>query len=765
MNKFHSLWASFGVLFYLTGCQSNQPLSLQNSKKGSVVMDFESSSELRQLELNNALSSIIETKSGKAAKVEFLGHKHHQSSVTFVPTSALDLSSYSTAGLTFNIRNPENSSVHLYVTVKGAQGKTQNRSFVVPANSTDTYLLEIAGLDLTQETGIRSNPYSWQDDYQPIIWRYGTKDIDTSAIPSVAFKVFGVPDNKVLYFDDIQLVTPEKVNEDYLVGLVDKFGQSTKVDFQNKVSSVAELVAISEKEQKELSQPHGLDRSKFNGWKSGPKLKATGYYRVDKYDGKWTLIDPEGYLFYSNGIANVRMANTTTITGYDFDQRFIKQREPGDLTPEDSIGLNTAPESAWASRYVSSDLRANMFTWLPEYGTPMGQHFGYRREVHTGVIPRGETYSFYQANLARKYQTNDVKDAEEKWRDTTIKRMKNWGFTSFGNWIDPSFYQLDKYPYFANGWIIGDYKTVSSGNDYWSPLPDVFDPVFKERAFITVKQVANEVQNSPWCVGVFIDNEKSWGQMGSVQSQYGVPISALSLDTSESPTKQHFTKLMKAKYKTIAKLNESWQVALSSWSEFEQGIKLTDFNDNVVADLSTMLYEFGKQYFVTVNQAMEKYMPNHMYLGARFAGWGMTPELRQAAAEVADVVSYNYYKEVINEDFWQFLKDMDRPSIIGEFHNGSLDSGLLNPGLIHASSQADRGKKYAEYVNSALDNPYFVGTHWFQYIDSPLTGRALDGENYNIGFVSVTDIPYQPIVDAAREVNRNLYQRRFNNEK
>lgn len=72
--------------------------------------------------------------------------------------------------------------------------------------------------------------------------------------------------------------------------------------------------------------------------------------------------------------------------------------------------------------------------------------------------------------------------------------------------------------------------------------------------------------------------------------------------------------------------------------------------------------------------------------------------------------------------------------------------------------------KYAEYVNSAIDNPYLVGTHWFQYIDSPLTGRALDGENYNVGFVSVTDIPYQPLVDAAKDVNKNIYSRRYTNE-
>ena len=153
-------------------------------------------------------------------------------------------------------------------------------------------------------------------------------------------------------------------------------------------------------------------------------------------------------------------------------------------------------------------------------------------------------------------------------------------------------------------------------------------------------------------------------------------------------------------------------------------------------------------------------MPNHMYLGARFADWGMTPELRAASARHVDVMSYNFYREGISDVFWDFLHDIDMPSIIGEFHNGALDSGLLNPGLIHAESQEDRGRKYAEYVNSVLDHPQFVGAHWFQYIDSPLTGRALDGENYNVGFVSVTDQPYEPLVDAAKRVNNKLYERR-----
>ncbi|MBU2872088.1 beta-galactosidase [Colwellia sp. E2M01] len=770
--------AALSSCILLASC-SDQPSSYTTIVKNkeiavqaaNVIYNFDSKPLQNSIVVDHAKYAIISQEQTDATgskasnnnvlKVDFLSEEHHQSMLEFTAEKPWDWSQQGDFGLALDIGNPKPTSVHVYVSVKDSQGAAHNRSFVVPANSDDSYVIELAGADLNQETGIRSNPFSWKSEYTPIIWRYGSKNIDLTQVTSVSFKVIGVGEDKVLTFDNIELVKPKSIDTNYLKGLVDQFGQSNKMDFVNKVSSVEELVSISNDEQATLNDDLLSDRSKYNGWSDGPKLEATGFYRVEKYQDVWTLVDPEGYLFFSNGIANIRMANTSTITGYDFDANFIKQREPGDLTPEDSIGLNRAPEAAWPTREVSSPLRADMFTWLPKYDEPMAKHFGYRREVHTGVIDKGETYSFYQANLARKYQSDDLDIIEQKWRDTTIKRMQNWGFTSFGNWVDPNYYDMAEYPYFANGWIIGDYKTVSSGNDYWSPLPDPFDPKFKERAYATVKQISAEVKNSPWCVGVFIDNEKSWGQMGSITSQYGVAISALKLAKSESPAKRFFSQQLNKKYKDINTLNTAWNTNFNSWQVLDSGIELTEFNDKSIEDLATFLYEFGKQYFAVVNEAMDTYMPNHLYMGVRFADWGMTPEVRQAAAEEVDVVSYNYYKEVINEDFWQFLKIIDRPSIIGEFHNGSLDSGLLNPGLIHAANQEDRGKKYAEYVNSAIDNPYIIGTHWFQYIDSPLTGRALDGENYNVGFVSVTDIPYQPLVDAAKKVNKNIYTRRF----
>ncbi|MDO6775645.1 agarase [Shewanella sp. 3_MG-2023] len=768
-----------GSLATLLGCNSHTPAEATTantsetakdtvSKADNVnfertLFDFENADQLQNIIGKNALFSIVNSGSNNALEVTFQSEVNYKANISLQATSPWDISGHQDVAIAVDITNHADASTPLYVKAFDLNDH-QSRSTVIPASSSKTYYIVLSGDELDQNTGIRSNPKYWLTDYEQIEWRGGKKDLDLHHITAFEFQVGGSLVDKHLSFDNVRLITPKAVISDYLVGLVDQFGQNAKQYFNGKVNSVEALQQRSAKEIALLEKaPRLADRSQFNGWINGPKLAATGYFRVDKYRDKWTLVDPEGYLFFSNGIANIRMANTSTITGYDFDPALINIKLATDLTPEDSLGLNQVDHQAIPSRKLVSALRSDMFSWLPSYDEPLGQNFGYRRSVHTGPVLSGETFSFYRANLQRKFAENDPEKLFKKWKDNTINRMHSWGFTSFGNWVDPGYYQMNRLPYFANGWIIGDFKTVSSGNDYWSPLPDPFDPVFAVRARATIAQIALEVDNNPWCIGVFIDNEKSWGMMGSTQSQYGIVINTLSRSTEDSPAKAAFVDALKSKYLTIDSLNKAWEQKFS-WDDLIKGVSLKNINDDVSADLSMLLTLYAEQYFKTVSSTLKQYMPNHLYMGARFASWGMTPEIRAAAAKYADVMSYNYYNEGLDKGFWAFLEEVNRPSIIGEFHNGSLDSGLLHPGLVPAQSQADRGLMYQEYMKSVIENRYFVGAHWFQYIDSPLTGRAYDGENYNVGFVSVTDKPYTELVDAAKVVNSTLYKKRFSEE-
>lgn len=747
----------------------------QQEKTLQTLFIATNSSSLKQVKYTNATGTVVDSAS-TGLKVLFHGKDNINSAVEFIPDVAWDWSDLDDFNIAFDIGNEGEHSVQLFLNISDTNGDTYTRSVSVPVGPQSTYYAKMAGHDLAKSisddknefnftSGLRSNPDTWHSDDKQFISLWGKKNLKLSGISKISLSVQNNLFDKQITINDIRLRQNPPMDTLYLTGVVDQFGQNAKREFDGKVHSLAELNSARDKELKTLDGKWNTPRSKWGGWLNGPKLEATGNFRTAKYQGKWSLVDPEGYLYFATGIDIIRLANSSTMTGYDFPPEVLVKADNADVTPSDSQGLNRVADSAAPARFVASELRKDLFTWLPSYDEPMGQHYGYRTGVHSGPLKQGETYSFYSANLDRKY-SEMTPNYMEKWHDVTLDRMRNWGFTSLGNWTDPSFYDNQQVPFFANGWIIGDYKTVSSGDDFWGNMPDVFDPKFKERALHTVSVIAKEVKNTPWCVGVFIDNEKSFGRSETPQSRYGIVFNTLKRDGSEVPTKAAFTQMAKDKYASIEALNAAWGKDISSWSAFDKGIDSVLATDETqakqqLADYSDMLYAYADKYFSTVDAAMQTYLPNHLYLGSRFADWGMPMEVAKAATQYVDVMSYNIYKEGLHPKGWGFLEDFDMPSIVGEFHIGATDSGLFHPGLVHAANQQDRADMYQDYMGTIIDNPYFIGAHWFQYMDSPITGRAFDGENYNVGFVNVTDTPYAPMVNAAKDLHKGMYERRF----
>lgn len=703
---------------------------------------------------------------GKQALQVSIKNDDKNPGIIMKPETPIDASQFKNFSLVFDATNlTKVYSAQIYVTIVNDKGESTRRSAVIPVGKTQTLYAELASEHINGETGLRDDPIPWDNSSQ-VLSIIGLKNqVDFSTIREIHFKLAHPIADKTIVIDNVRLVETPAIPDDYLTGIIDKYGQAAKIDFDDKITSDEELKALADEELAMLEKEGTMaERSKFGGWSAGPKLEATGFFRTEKVGDRWALVDPDGYLFFSTGLANVRMANTTSFTGIDFKNDKVRYRDPEDVTPEDSRGMVKLDEDVTSTAYVAYPWRNKMFLDLPSYDDPLANNYSYRREQHIGPFAHGETYSHYQANLERRYGEPTENAHREKWVDVTLKRFLNWGFTSFGNWAGYEFYHENRMPYFANGWVIGDFKTVRSGMDYWGPMPDVFDPEFDRRAKVTVGVIAEEVKNNPWCIGVFVDNEKSWGLPGSTNTQYGIVLDALSKTISESPLKKEFIRLLKEKHSDIKALNTAWATDIKSWGELEKGIdykKKADFSEAMVEDLSMMLEAYATKYFQVVHDALAEVMPNHLYLGCRFASWGMSKEVRAAAKKYVDVFSYNFYEEALGDKYWKFLEDIDRPSIIGEFHMGSMDSGLFHPGLIHASDQKDRARMYTKYMETVIDNPYFVGAHWFQYLDSPTSGRAHDGENYNVGFVRITDVPYAPMVDAAKKLNQGLYQRRF----
>ncbi|BFM20294.1 agarase [Gilvimarinus japonicus] len=747
-----------------TFSHENEPKQkLTPSQLPTKVIDFSEAKNHGWLVSHGTEIDLVNTSKGSPLQVTFPAATHTPT-LTIAPERPWDFSALTDYNLAFDVQNLSAVSTHFYVELFDAAGNSQSRELSIPKGYQGKVFFPLAGEKAATDKGMWANPMPWPTDEMKMVWRSWHQSLDMSKITKISIYTIGVLQDRSLDIGDIVLRPNPDAGADWTTHLVDRFGQAAKKNSPLKVTTEAELKALAQRELKQLAeQPGPADRSRFGGYKNGPKLEATGYFRTEKVDGKWWMVDPDGYLFFSHGPANVRMSNLTTLTGVDFKDPSVRVVHADELTPEDSMGIIKVSDEVRESRYVINETRHDMFEWLPGYDDPLADHYSYRRSTHKGPVPHGETYSFYRANLERRYGETAPESYVKKWEEVTLDRMNSWGFTSFGNWVDPAFYPNQQIPYFANGWIIGDYQTLSGHTNHWGLMPDFFDPVFAERARATIEVIAKDVQASPWCVGIFIDNEKSWGEReGSVAERYGVILDALSKDAAQSPAKQAFTKRLQAQYSSIKALNRAWNTDFSSWSEFAENASTEQHSEAQVADLSTLLEALGEQYFEVVHGTLKEYLPHHLYMGARMANWGMPDEIIKASVKYTDVLSFNIYEEGMQTHQWAFLEDIDLPVVIGEFHIGATtDSDNYHPGIVSAASQKDRARMYKAYMESVLEKDYMVGAHWFQYVDEPVTGRAFDGENANIGFVTVTDIPYPEMIKAAKDINYNLYPKRY----
>ena len=532
------------------------------------------------------------------------------------------------------------------------------------------------------------------------------KPIDISKITSIRILVPVCQSKCSLYIKSIKLFKDWLKEDDIKLPIIDSFGQYTHTDWNGKVKTEKDITDNKMLEAKQIiSAPEFSDRDKYGGWLAGPKLKESGWFRVEKVNGKWWFVTPEGHLFFSLGMNCV---------GY-IDQTFV-------------------------------DARDGWFERLPQRNNT---EFARCYEVREGaqsmadeINGKGLTFNFYMANLIRKYGKN----WEKLSSDNACARLKYWGFNTIGNWSNEAVLAENKVPFVVTCTVAGNIKRIEGGGGYWSKMFDVYDPNFQHIVDASIAERVKKYANNKMCLGYFVDNELSWDavERGPLASKPTQPCRIAEIN------------MLKDRYKSIDALNKAWNTNAKNWD----GLRAPEKPNSVCqSDLDDFVYMFAHRYFETVKSTIKKYDGNHLYLGCRFSGL-VIPAIR-ACMEVSDVVSCNLYVREVDPSLGAIVSLLNKPVIIGEFHFGATDRGMFHPGLVDAHTQMGRGKSFEKYVNSVLDCPALVGCHWFQYADEPVCGRYLDGENFNIGFVDVTDTVYPEMVKASREVASKMYIRRY----
>lgn len=432
-------------------------------------------------------------------------------------------------------------------------------------------------------------------------------------------------------------------------GLIDAYGQVIGAH-PNPVRSDADLRAsIADEARRAKAWTRDPNLDSYGGLKNAPwKEKATGFYRVVKRKGAWTMVSPQGNPLFYTGLCTVPAPKW-------------------DMTPV------TGRESVFASLPPKGDL------WAPD---PWG----------------GEPVDYFTPvgwSLQRKY--GDGWNA--KARASMKTRLGQWGFSGMGKWSEP---------------VAGVPRVVDLSAD-WPKLGrhlDPFDPKARQAARASLERQLKDVKGDPWVVGTSIGNE----------------------------------------YDEIVTREEIEKLPASPAREALKGL-----------DVEAARKKYATAYYRFLYETIKSIDKEHLYFGFWIVpGWWQDESDWDLIAPWCDVIGYDRYSDVY-AGMEARQKRTGKATLLGEFSHPAWYGGTRGYGRynVFTETDADSGRKYAETVAAAANDPYCVGTLWFQYRDEPITGRgpgkgpqAVHGEHYAFGFVDVNDRPKWDLVTRAKAANR-----------
>jgi hypothetical protein len=231
--------------------------------------------------------------------------------------------------------------------------------------------------------------------------------------------------------------------------LVDELGQSVHDRWPRKARSIEDLRSAWRDEERALA-PSDAGLCRFGGF-LGTKAEATGFFRVEKKDGRWWLVDPDGHLFLSTGADVIRPEMVTPIAGRE---GFFREPPPEALLP------------------------------------PPERH---------GERERG--VSFLSWNLLRRFGESWT----SAWVELTTRRMDAWGLNTVANWSDPRLWETKHKAYVIplESWL------TEVG---YLGLPDVYSDAFAREADERARAQCAKRRDDPWLLGYFVANEPPFPQ-------------------------------------------------------------------------------------------------------------------------------------------------------------------------------------------------------------------------------------------------------------
>ena len=353
--------------------------------------------------------------------------------------------------------------------------------------------------------------------------------------------------------------------------------------------------------------------------------------------------------------------------------------------------------------------------------------------------------SLQKRSIVSKFNTNS------KWAAWATDLFKDYGFNSTGGWSDMKTLSKVEEPLAQTkilntmtGYMSKTGVNTTTGGSVTSlgGIMPVFDPAFVTYADENVKSGTKGYEDKAYVYGWMGDNELPGDQT--------MLDAALSLD----PTDSRF----------IYSYATAWTFMYLKTGK--ESVSLYDVTTELRREFKAMVYD---KYYEVVTGALDKYAPNHQFMGSRYIAKNFTDEyIMRVSGYWCDVISVNFY------DQWTPDADMiykwqlwaGKPFIVTEWYAKGMDVWEKDNRITNQSgagftvkTQEDRGKFYQNYALGLLECKGCVGFDWFKYWDNDPDDTTADMSNRdsNKGIFSTAHEEYTDVTKYMKELNNNKY--------
>ncbi len=375
------------------------------------------------------------------------------------------------------------------------------------------------------------------------------------------------------------------------------------------------------------------------------------------------------------------------------------------------------------------------------------------------------------------------------WEAETLGRLKQWGFNMLGAGCDPKLRHrgLIHCEFLGIGdrfALMGDaYDITPNEHRPCSAFPNVFHPDFETYARHVARAKCEPSRDDPWLFGYFIDNELAW--WGREWGSDAGLFDAVMKKGAAHMAKVALADFLTARFGSVAALNKTFGLGLARFADVLALNALPHATAEQREVKRAFLAFVAEKYFTITSRAIREADPNHLVLGARFAGTdGTPPVVWEVSGRHCDVATFNFYPmadldegrvyssfgktgEPVGAHFATFHDYTKRPMLITEWSFPALDAGLPS---VHGAgqrfrTQAERAQASGLFARAMLRMPFLLGYDYFMWVDEPALGisKAFP-EDSNYGLINEAGKPYALLTEMFAELHRNAGALRFEPE-